>query len=181
MEMSRALWIVLGLRSQRAAEPTADGISAGKALIRRIGTEPLSGGSHDLDGSRKDPSLSRGKRGIFENQFSLADQRAYSAWVTRKGEVGNTWYGCKRSSCLRRWPTIPRRRRLRFGILQELQPEVKIGRRRYGKGREVDSRAINEIRAADVAAGWAREILELGDLRSIAATFRRVYFNGAKI
>ena len=44
--------------------------------------------------------------------------------------------------------------------------------------REVDSRAIDEIQAADIAAGWARELAELGDLRSLGGTFRRVYVNG---
>jgi hypothetical protein len=47
--------------------------------------------------------------------------------------------------------------------------------------REVDSRAIDEIQAADVAAGWSRELLELGDLSAVALAFRRVYLNGRRL
>jgi hypothetical protein len=43
---------------------------------------------------------------------------------------------------------------------------------------EVDSRAIDEIQAADITAGWARELLELGNLRGLADRFGRVYVNG---
>jgi len=44
--------------------------------------------------------------------------------------------------------------------------------------REVDSHAIDELQAADIAAGWARELVELGDYRALAQKFRRVYING---
>ncbi len=44
--------------------------------------------------------------------------------------------------------------------------------------REVDSHAIDELQAADIAAGWARELVELGDYRALARKFRRVYVNG---
>jgi hypothetical protein len=45
--------------------------------------------------------------------------------------------------------------------------------------REVDSQAIDELQAADIAAGWARELVELGNYRAVAQKFRRVYLNGS--
>jgi len=47
--------------------------------------------------------------------------------------------------------------------------------------RELDSRAIDELQAADVAAGWAREILEVSDLRAVANKFERVWSNGRRV
>jgi hypothetical protein len=43
---------------------------------------------------------------------------------------------------------------------------------------EYSSDAIDHVQAADVAAGWARELLELGDMRALARTFSRVLLNG---
>ena len=47
--------------------------------------------------------------------------------------------------------------------------------------REVDSRALDEIQAADIAAGWAREMLETGDYRVLGTRFERVWLNGRRI
>lgn len=47
--------------------------------------------------------------------------------------------------------------------------------------RELDSRSINHIQAADIAAGWARETLELTDERALAHTFEKLWVNGNKI
>jgi hypothetical protein len=47
--------------------------------------------------------------------------------------------------------------------------------------KEYDSTAIDHLQAADVAAGWARELLELADLRALARSFERVLMNGAII
>ena len=47
--------------------------------------------------------------------------------------------------------------------------------------REVSSRAIDELQAADIAAGWARDALEVGDVRSLGAQFERVWANGIRI
>jgi len=44
--------------------------------------------------------------------------------------------------------------------------------------REVSSRAIDEIQAADIAAGWVRDALEVGDIPSLGAQFERVWANG---
>jgi hypothetical protein len=44
--------------------------------------------------------------------------------------------------------------------------------------REVSSRAIDELQAADIAAGWARDALEVSDVRSLGAQFERVRANG---
>jgi hypothetical protein len=44
--------------------------------------------------------------------------------------------------------------------------------------RECSSRDIDLLQAADMAAGWAGDILELQDVRAIANTFRRVMVNG---
>jgi hypothetical protein len=47
---------------------------------------------------------------------------------------------------------------------------------------EVDSRAIDELQAADIAAGWARELLDLDpSVRRLAQVFERVLLNGAII
>jgi|GEM_PF-2130544 len=47
--------------------------------------------------------------------------------------------------------------------------------------REVTSRAIDEIQAADIAAGWARDVLEVSDPRSLGSHFERVWVNGTRI
>lgn len=47
--------------------------------------------------------------------------------------------------------------------------------------REVDSRALDEIQAADIAAGWAREMLEVGGPKSLGDKFERVWLNGRRI
>jgi hypothetical protein len=44
--------------------------------------------------------------------------------------------------------------------------------------REHDSRAIDHLQAADVAAGWAREMIDTGSVRSLGAIFERVWVNG---
>ncbi len=46
---------------------------------------------------------------------------------------------------------------------------------------EVDSRAIDEIQAADIAAGWASEILDTGEPHHLGARFERVWLNGKQI
>lgn len=46
---------------------------------------------------------------------------------------------------------------------------------------EVDSRAIDHIQGADIAAGWARELLDLGDERALARRFQRVLVNGRPV
>lgn len=47
--------------------------------------------------------------------------------------------------------------------------------------REVSSKAIDEIQAADIAAGWARDMLEVADSLSLGTQFERVWFNGKLI
>jgi hypothetical protein len=47
--------------------------------------------------------------------------------------------------------------------------------------REVDSHAIDELQAADIAAGWARELVEIANYRAVAQRFRRVYVNGSLV
>ena len=47
--------------------------------------------------------------------------------------------------------------------------------------KEVSSRAIDELQAADIAAGWAREIVDVGDSGSLAARFERLWINGKRI
>lgn len=44
--------------------------------------------------------------------------------------------------------------------------------------KEASSRDVDIIQAADMAAGWAGDILELQGVRSLASTFRRVIVNG---
>jgi hypothetical protein len=46
---------------------------------------------------------------------------------------------------------------------------------------ETDSRGYDELQASDVAAGWAREMLELSDARTLGAQFERVWVNGRRI
>lgn len=46
---------------------------------------------------------------------------------------------------------------------------------------ESDSRGYDEIQAADISAGWAREMLELGDPGTLATRFERVWLNGERI
>jgi hypothetical protein len=47
--------------------------------------------------------------------------------------------------------------------------------------KECDSLAIDQIQAADIAAGWARELFELGDMRALARAFDRVFLNGVRV
>ena len=47
--------------------------------------------------------------------------------------------------------------------------------------REVDSRGIDHIQAADVAAGWARDILETNEAQSLGGMFERVWVNGVRV
>ena len=46
---------------------------------------------------------------------------------------------------------------------------------------EIDSRQIDHIQAADIAAGWAREMLELSDIRFLAGRFECVWVNGIRV
>jgi hypothetical protein len=46
---------------------------------------------------------------------------------------------------------------------------------------ETDSHGYDELQASDVAAGWAREMLELTDARALGAQFERVLVNGRRI
>lgn len=47
--------------------------------------------------------------------------------------------------------------------------------------REYDSRAVSEIQGADIAAGWAREILDAANISALGTMFERVWYNGIKI
>jgi hypothetical protein len=47
--------------------------------------------------------------------------------------------------------------------------------------REVDSRARDELQAADVAAGYARELLEIGGENALPSRFERVWINGRRL
>ncbi len=47
--------------------------------------------------------------------------------------------------------------------------------------REEDSRSVDALQAADIAAGFAREILDRKGLRALAAQFRRVLLNGVDL
>lgn len=47
--------------------------------------------------------------------------------------------------------------------------------------KEVDSRGIDHLQAADMAAGWAREMLETGSLRALADKFEHVWVNGERL
>ena len=44
--------------------------------------------------------------------------------------------------------------------------------------REFNSRDIDVLQAADIAAGWAHELVALGNEHSLGATFGRVLING---
>jgi hypothetical protein len=46
---------------------------------------------------------------------------------------------------------------------------------------ESDSRGHDEIQAADISAGWAREMLELGEPHTLGTRFERVWLNGERI
>jgi hypothetical protein len=47
--------------------------------------------------------------------------------------------------------------------------------------REEDSRTIDALQAADIAAGFARDILDCKGLRALAAQFRKVILNGVNL
>ncbi len=47
--------------------------------------------------------------------------------------------------------------------------------------REYSSRDIDHLQAADIAAGWAHELLALGDERALLASFGRVIINGRRL
>ena len=47
--------------------------------------------------------------------------------------------------------------------------------------REEDSRTIDALQAADIAAGFARDILDRKGLRALAAQFRKVILNGINL
>jgi hypothetical protein len=47
--------------------------------------------------------------------------------------------------------------------------------------KEYDSRVVSEIQAADIAAGWAREILDVANPKALCERFERVWLNGVKI
>lgn len=47
--------------------------------------------------------------------------------------------------------------------------------------REYNSRDIDQLQAADIAAGWAHELLALGDERALLGTFGRVLVNGRRL
>lgn len=44
--------------------------------------------------------------------------------------------------------------------------------------REYDSRDVDQLQAADIAAGWAHELIALGNERALCDTFGRVLVNG---
>jgi hypothetical protein len=47
--------------------------------------------------------------------------------------------------------------------------------------REVTSRAIDEIEAADIAACWVREALKVAEAHSLGDRFERLWVNGRRI
>ena len=47
--------------------------------------------------------------------------------------------------------------------------------------KEYESHALDELQASDVAAGWAREMLETGEVRNLGSKFERVWLNGHRI
>jgi hypothetical protein len=47
--------------------------------------------------------------------------------------------------------------------------------------REFNSRGVDLIQAADMAAGWAGDMLEYQEVRTLGSTFRRVIVNGQKL
>ncbi|MBZ5667573.1 MAG: hypothetical protein LAO30_23620 [Acidobacteriia bacterium] len=47
--------------------------------------------------------------------------------------------------------------------------------------REVDSRGVDRVQAADIAACWARTMLETGDAITLGSRFERVWVNGRRI
>ena len=46
---------------------------------------------------------------------------------------------------------------------------------------EFDSRAVDHIQAADISAGWAKELLDLNGERALPNTFERVVVNDVQI
>ena len=46
---------------------------------------------------------------------------------------------------------------------------------------ETDSRGYDELQASDIAAGWAREMLELGEASTLGTRFERVWLNGRRL
>lgn len=52
---------------------------------------------------------------------------------------------------------------------------------RRGKISEAKSQTINELQAADVAAGWAREIIDISGSSALANKFERVWINGERL
>jgi hypothetical protein len=44
--------------------------------------------------------------------------------------------------------------------------------------RECSSRELDQLQAADIAAGWAREIIDLGEQRTLTSRFEVVWLNG---
>jgi hypothetical protein len=46
---------------------------------------------------------------------------------------------------------------------------------------ETDSRGYDELQASDIAAGWAREMLELGEANTLGTRFERVWLNGRRV
>jgi hypothetical protein len=46
---------------------------------------------------------------------------------------------------------------------------------------ETDSRGYDEIQASDIAAGWAREMLEFADAKNLGSRFERVWLNGIRL
>jgi len=47
--------------------------------------------------------------------------------------------------------------------------------------REYSSRDIDQLQAADIAAGWAHELLALGDEHALLGRFGRVIINGRRL
>ena len=47
--------------------------------------------------------------------------------------------------------------------------------------KEVDSRTFDQLQACDIAAGWARDMLETGDVNVLGSRFERVWKNGQRI
>jgi hypothetical protein len=46
---------------------------------------------------------------------------------------------------------------------------------------ETESRGHDELQASDIAAGWAREMLELGEVSTLGTRFERVWLNGHRL
>jgi hypothetical protein len=66
-----------------------------------------------------------------------------------------------------------------INVLQRNRPQPQTNYEQMVK--EEDSRTIDALQAADIAAGFARDILDRKGLRALAAQFRKVILNGINL